>query len=169
MANSLQQIQAKTVGAAHAVKAGFNGLRGVFLHLAEEHGEVGSLMRRVLKSPDPKVRREHYPQIRRELLAHERGEVTAVYPVLAQHPETRGLALAHDREAEELEAAIAAVDAIDFTAPAWGVAFEHVYNLVQRHVQEEEDEIFPKAQDALGEEESEALLGRYESAKRQVE
>lgn len=50
MANSIEQFSAKAAGTMNAVKAGFNGLRGVFLHLAEEHGEVGALMKRVSKS-----------------------------------------------------------------------------------------------------------------------
>jgi hemerythrin superfamily protein len=166
MANPIEQIESKTVGTAHAVKAGFNGLRGVFLHLAEEHGEVGSLMKRVAKSNDAQVRREHYPQIRSELLAHERGELAEVYAVLGQHDETRAIASAHEQEAKQLEAAIAAVDALDFSAPVWGRAFERLFQLVQQHVEEEEHDFFPKAQRVIGEDESKALLSRYEAAKK---
>jgi hemerythrin superfamily protein len=168
MANPIEQVQAKTAGAARAVKAGFNGLRGVFLHLAEEHGEVGSLMKRVAKSTDPEVRREHYPQIRAELLAHERAELAVVYSVLSQNFQTRGLAMAHQREAEELEAAIAAVDALDFASPQWGIAFERVFSLVQRHVEEEEIDFFPRAQRAIGEAQAQAMLESYEAAKKQA-
>jgi hypothetical protein len=168
MANPIEQVQTKTAGTAHAVKAGFNGLRGVFLHLAEEHGEVASLMKRVAKSTDADVRREHYPQVRAELLAHERAELGAIYSVLSQNFQTRGLAIAHQREAEELEAAIAAVDALDFASADWGAAFDRVLSLVERHVHQEENDFFPRAQRALGEAEAQALLASYEAAKKQV-
>jgi hemerythrin superfamily protein len=165
MAKPIEQIEAKTVGAAHAIKAGFNGLRGVFLHLAQEHGEVGALIKRVAKSTDVEVRREHYPRIRAELLSHERAELLEVYSVLNKFPETRGLSLAHNREAEQLEEAIARVDALDLTSPEWSAAFEHVATLVQDHVREEETDFFPRAQEILSEDESKNLLARYEAAK----
>jgi hypothetical protein len=166
MANSLEEISAKAVGTAKAVKAGFNGLRGVFLHLAEEHGEVGMLMKRVSKSADPKERSQLYPKIRVELLSHERGELAEVYPALSEHLATRDIAAAHNVEAQQLEQAIQAVDAQDFASPEWGPAFERLFQLVQQHVAEEENDFFPKAQAVLGEGESKAMLDRYEAAKK---
>jgi hemerythrin superfamily protein len=165
MANRIQEIEAKTVGAAHAVKAGFNGLRGVFLHLAQEHGEVGALMKRVSKHADPAQRREHYPHIRAELLAHERGELAEVYPVLTGFEATRNIALAHAQQAQLLEAAISTVDAQGFASPEWGPAFDRLLALVEAHVEEEESHFFPEAQVVIDEQQSKALLKRYEAAK----
>ena len=166
MANPLEQFSAKAMGTVKAVKAGFNGLRGVFLHLAEEHGEVGALMKAVSKSHDAQFRREHYPKIRIELLSHERAELATVFPMLSHYDATRELVVLHNQEASQLEAAIAAVDALDASTPAWGDAFEHLFALVQQHVQEEEDSFFPKAQEMIGEEEAKALLPRFEAAKK---
>jgi hemerythrin superfamily protein len=165
MANLIQELEAKTVGTAHAVKAGFNGLRGVFLHLAQEHGEVGALMKRVSKHPDPEQRREHYPHIRAELLSHERGETAEVYPVLAGFDATRNIAIAHAQQAQLLDAAISAVDAQDFGSAEWGPAFDRLLALVEAHVAEEEDHFFPEAQAVIDERQSKALLTRYEAAK----
>jgi len=165
MANPIEQVAAKAAGTAKAVKAGFNGLRGVFLHLAEEHGEVGSLMKRVSKSTDAVVRRDHYPQIRNELLAHERGELASVYSALNDYETLRSIVLEHQAEAKQLETAIAAVDSQDYDTLAWGNAFERLFALVQQHVEEEEKDFFPLAQKTIGNEETEALLKRYEAAK----
>jgi len=165
MANSIEQLETKAVGTAHAIKAGFNGLRGVFLHLAEEHGEVSALIKRVAKSSEESVRREHYPRIRSELLSHERAELTEVYTELSKYPETRGVALAHNQEAEQLEEVIARLDALDYASPDWSLAFERLVSLVQNHVREEEEEFFPRAQQVLSEDESKSLLARYEAAR----
>ena len=166
MANALEEFQAKAVGTAKAVKAGFNGLRGVFLHLAEEHGEVGSLMKRVSKSGDPKERAELYPKIRSELLSHERGELAEVYPLLIGNEATREIVALHSQEAGQLKEAIAGVDDHDYGSPAWGAAFEHLFILVQQHVSEEENDFFPRAQEVIDEEQSKAALQRYEVAKK---
>jgi hypothetical protein len=137
----------------------------VFLHLAEEHGEVSAMMKQVSKSEDAQVRREHYVKIRAELLSHERAELAEVYPALAAHERTRDLAQIHDREAMQLESAIRAVDALDPATDAWRLAFERLLALVEQHVEEEEKHFFPTAQAALGDGAAEALRPRYESAK----
>ena len=168
MANSIENVAAKAMGTMNAVKAGFNGLRGVFLHLAQEHGEVAELMRHVAKSDDPKVRREHFPHIRTELLSHEKGELSEVYPVLANYEAMRSVVLKHNAEAHDLEKAISAVDVLEFDNEEWAPAFERLFALVQTHVEEEEKDFFPRAQELIDEEESKVLLKRFEAAKAAV-
>jgi hemerythrin superfamily protein len=153
------------MGAAKDVKATFKGLTGVFKHLMEEHGKVAALIKRVGMNSDVKVRGELYPTIRRELLAHEQGEVDVVYPVLAQFAETSAIAEQHASEAQELQAAIRAVDELSFGDVSWGPAFERLAKLVEAHVEEEESDFFPKAQKVIGEDEAKALLPRFEAAK----
>ena len=168
MANSIEQISAKTMGTMKAVAAGFKGLRGVFLHLAEEHGEVGSLMKHLSNTTDPKVRREHFPHIRAELLSHEKGELAEVYGVLANYEQLRSVVLEHNEQAHALEKAIADVDAIDFASEEWATSFERLHGLVKAHVEEEENDFFPKAQQVIDEDESKQILKRYEAAKQSI-
>ena len=165
MPSSLETAGSKLMGAAKDIKATFKGLTGVFKHLMEEHGKVGALLKRLKSSSEESLRAELYPTIRRELLAHEKGEVLVVYPALARFAETAGIAAEHDREAKELQAAIAAVDALSFSDPSWGPTFERLVMLVEAHVKEEEDQFFPKAQDVIGDDEAKALLPRFEQAK----
>ena len=166
MPNTTESAASKVMGAVKDVKATFKGLTGVFKHLMEEHGKVGALINRAKGSSDQKLRAELYPTIRSELLAHEKGEVNVVYPELARFPETSGIVAKHDAEAKQLQNAIAAVDSLSFSDPSWGPTFEHLAKLVDSHVEEEESDFFPKAQDVLGEDEAKALLPRFEAAKR---
>ncbi|MEO7037926.1 MAG: hemerythrin domain-containing protein [Polyangiaceae bacterium] len=168
MSNPIENVAAKAMGTVKAVKAGFNGLRGVFLHLAQEHGEVGELMRHVAKSTDPTVRREHFPHIRAELLSHEKGELSEVYSVLANYEALRGVVLKHNADAHDLEKAIAAVDVLAFDGEEWQQAFEHLFALVRSHVEEEESDFFPRAQEVIDEDESKVLLKRFEEAKQAI-
>lgn len=165
MANPIEQISVKAAGTVKAMKAGFEGLRGVFLHLAEEHGEVGALMKRVSKSTESDVRREHWGKIRSELLSHEQAEMAEVYPLLTGIEATGEIVALHSQEAGQLKEAIAAVDAHDFGSPAWASAFERLFTLVQQHVAEEENDFFPRAQEVMTEDQSKAVLERYEAAK----
>jgi len=168
MANTIEQMATKAAGTIKAVSAGFKGLRGVFLHLAEEHGEVAALMKRVSKSDDPKVRREHFPHIRAELLSHEKGELAEVYGLLANYEQLRAVVLEHNADAHTLEKAIADVDVLDFASPEWSPTFDRLLQLVQSHVEQEENDFFPKAQQVIDEDESKQILERYEAAKKSV-
>jgi hemerythrin superfamily protein len=165
MPNAMEKMASGVMGAAKDVKAGFKGLTGVFMHLMEEHGKVGALIRRVGLTNDIEVRAKLYPTIRSELLAHERGELKVVYPTLAEFPETAAIASAHANQASELEAAIAELDALSFNSPSWPSAFERLAKLVEAHVMREESDYFPRAQKVLGEARAKQLLPAFESAK----
>jgi len=164
MANTLEQLGVDALGTLKAVKAGLNGLRGVFLHLAEEHGELAAQMKQLGKSRDPQLRRERYAKIRIQLLAHERAEFAEVYSVLDAEDTLRWLAL-HQQQAATLETALRALDALNPDGDAWRLAFDRLFTLMEQHADQEEREIFPRAQAAIGEDAAEALLTRYEAAK----
>jgi hemerythrin superfamily protein len=165
MPNKMEKAASEAFGALKDMKARAKGLSGVFRHLMEEHGKVGALIKRVSMSSDERVRAELYPTIRSELLAHETGELKAVYPVLAEFPETSGIAEEHALEARELRDCIEEVDRLSFGDAAWGPAFDRLAHLVEDHVSKEESEYFPKAQKAIGDERADVLLSQFEAAK----
>lgn len=160
MPNQLEQAAANVMGAAKAIKSTLHGLTGVFRTLMEEHGKVSALMIRVKMSSDPDVRRELFPTIRKELLAHEKAEMTVLYPVYAQHPETATIAREHDSESPQLEASVERLHRMDVADPGWGHAFEQLVKLVEHHVKEEEISWFPAGHRAFGEQ-AEALDAQY--------
>ncbi len=153
------------MGAVKSAKATVEGLRGVFKKLTQEHGEVTALLLRVKASSDEDLRRDLFPKIRAELLAHESGERSEVYPVFRQHPELEKIAADHDREATELEQMLDQLDHTPVTDPSWGPSFEKLVELVSHHTHEEENDYFPEAMKVLGDEEAERLLEPYEQAR----
>lgn len=171
MPNTIEQLSVKAGGTVHAVKAGFNGLRGVFLHLAEEHGELLAMMKQLSKNKDANERRQQYAKIRAELLSHERAERSEVYAAVGHLESTRESMVRQEQQAAQLESAIVApfvpngIDALDPSSDAWGLAFERLLVLVEQHFAEEERDVFPKAQAAIGDAAAEALRTRYEAAK----
>jgi iron-sulfur cluster repair protein YtfE (RIC family) len=164
MKNKVEELASKVVGTAKAAKATLEGLSGVFRHLAKEHGEVSALLMRLKASSDPAVRRELFPKIRRELLAHEQAELRELYPALRSNPQTEQMANEHDRDAVSLESAIDALTAIAVDSPHWQPTLEALIERVEQHVHQEEDEYFPVAQRVFQARASE-LLERFEQAK----
>jgi hemerythrin superfamily protein len=164
MPNRMDSMMSKGAGVVKGVKARLDGLVGVFKTLAEQHAEVSTLLKRLQDKPEKKS--ELWPEIRRELLSHERGEIREVYPVLRQHTVTRALAEHHDQEAAELERLIQRLDMA--TADDWRMLFNELVDIVIRHASEEEAEIFPKAQAAIGDTAAKELDARFLAAKKQA-
>lgn len=139
------------------------GLQGVFRTIAQQHREISALLKRLQEHPDK--RPELWPEVRRELLSHERAEMRVVFPVLREHTATRAHAEHHDTEADEMEDLI---DEIDSQAIGWRPLFDKLVHAVLRHAEEEEKVIFPVAQEVIGKVAAEDLDQRFLAAKGQV-
>lgn len=164
MTSKIEELASKTVGAAKAAKAAFEGLDGVFRHLTREHGEVSALLLRLKISSDPNTRQELWQSIRKELLAHEQAEKTEVYPAFLEEPDTREMAHEHTRDAADLEETIAELTATGTASDQWQPTLERLIQLVQEHVKDEEEEYFPIA-DRVFKDRSDDMLARFEKAK----
>ncbi|HVZ32828.1 MAG TPA: hemerythrin domain-containing protein [Polyangiaceae bacterium] len=165
MPSRTEEMASSAMGKVKGAKAALEGLSGVFRHLAQEHGEVSALLMRVKMSSDVELRRNLFPDIRKQLLSHERGELREVYPVLNKYPQTKEIVERHGQEATQLEHQIEKLQKMNVEDAQWAQSFERLVDLVQHHVREEEDEFFPAAQRTIGEDETKKLLKRYEEAK----
>lgn len=163
----MEQIAAKVVGKVKAAKGTLGGLHGVFTTLMDEHGQVSTLMMRVKTSDDVSTRRELWPKIRVELLAHERSEIAVLYPAYRAHPELAAMADEHDQDADELEEQIAEVNALDVGDPRWNERFDGLIELVQRHVTDEEHGYFREGNRIFGKQ-AEALDQEYKQHKERL-
>jgi hemerythrin superfamily protein len=166
MPNRLDSTLSHGMGKLKAVKARLSGLVGVFKMLAEQHGEVTVLLERA-KASDEKFA-QLWPTIRRELLSHETAELRVLYPMLRTRDETRKLADHHDAEAREMEAMIAAIDELAIGSPERSHVYQRLVDAVSHHAHEEEADIFPRAQEAIGKAEAEAMEARFVAVKQQI-
>lgn len=166
MPSRMDPIVAKGASTTKSVEAPPQGLVGVFHTLCEQHAEAGALLKRIKSDPSKRV--ALWPKVRRELLSHEKGELREVYPVLSEHAETRPLARQHDVEASELTILIGRIDGTEISSEEWGALFDQLVSLVEDHVREEEQDIFPRAQEVLGADRARDIEPRFLAAKKQV-
>ena len=165
MPNPLENLASKAAGKAAAIGARAKGLTGVFATLAEQHQEAAILLKRARGTDDVEKRRDLWVTIRRELLSHEKGELDVVYPALERHPATRDIAQRHSADAQTLEATITQIDTVGCASPEWPTLIERLVTLVEHHVDEEEHEFFPRAQEAIGKDEASDLDDRFMAAR----
>jgi hemerythrin superfamily protein len=162
----MDSMLSQGMGKVKAVKARLSGLVGVFKTLAAQHGEVRALMERA-KTSDQRFA-DLWPTIRRELISHEKAEMRELYPVLRAHPTTRLLADHHDAEADEMEVMIQSVDALAVESAERRAAFQRLIEVVVHHANEEESEIFPKAQETIGKQRALQIEPKLMAAKKQI-
>lgn len=167
MPNRPEEIASKAMGTVKAAKATVTGLHGVFKQLTVEHGEVSALLMRLKMSSDPSVRRELFPTIRKQLLAHEDGELKNVYPIFKETAETARIAEHHASEASELRTQLDTLSATAVDSSSWQDEIERLVELVTHHVKEEESEYFPAGQRAFGDRADE-MLKEYLRTKEQA-
>jgi len=165
MPHRTEKIASELMGLAKGAKAKVEGVHGVFEHLMREHGEVTALLLRVKASSDPKVRAEFFPLIRQELLSHEKGEVTDVYPVFEKYAELSEFAEEHDEDAAELEERLDLVTETPYDDERWPARFAELVDLVSSHVAIEENTYFPAASKVIGREQSKEMQKGFEATK----
>jgi hemerythrin superfamily protein len=167
MANPTDQVISKGAGLAHELKARMDGLVGVFKTLASQHGEAGALLKRVKADENKRV--ELWPTIRAALRSHEQGELREVYPVLRQYTELRAFADRHEIEASHLSQTIDQMDAVGPKSPQFATLLDKLIGLVDAHVAEEEEQIFPKSQEVIGDARAEELEPKFLAVAKQIE
>ncbi|HET7501015.1 MAG TPA: hemerythrin domain-containing protein [Kofleriaceae bacterium] len=166
MPNRMDSIISRGAGAMKGFEARLHGLGGVFKTLSEQHGEVSALLKRVKR--DPAKRAELWPKIRQELVSHEKAELREVYPVLREYDPLRVVAERHEAEASQLSALIDRIHATEISTASWGQMFDELCDMVEQHVHLEENEIFPRAQEAIGASRAKELEARFLTVKKQL-
>jgi len=162
---TLTELASKAVGMAKAASATLAGYRGIFRTLKREHGEVSVLMMRIATDRDGSVRAELFPIIARELLAHAQAEDAEFYTVLADHESTRAMVMQLEADHERIEMLLGELAAIPMSSSGWLIRFRELQRAVQEHVDQEENQVFPRARHILSNELAEEIDHRYQVEK----
>ena len=95
-------------------------------------------------------------------------KLNEVYPAVAVHPEGRPLVDRHAGEAAQLESMIERLDALATSTEAWDALFDKLVETVIAHAGEEESQIFPAAQDLIGDDRARDLEDIFLAAKERI-
>lgn len=139
-----------------------SGLRGIFLRLVQEHGELTALLLRLRMSPDVATRVELFPIVRAELLAHERAESEVLFSAMRRKEQTRLISAKHGRTSSDIASLVQQLASLDYRSASWEGAFAALFNAVEQHMIEEESYYFPIAQRVLGDAMTHKLRADYD-------
>lgn len=132
--------------------------------LKADHKKVAELFDR-LEAASGKAKLAVFKQIKSELDLHAHIEEAIFYPAIEKPEETHDLTLEAYEEHKVIKSLLAELAAARSANDEWQAKAKVLRENVEHHVDEEEKELFDKADDVLSEEEVEALGNRMEAEK----
>jgi len=132
--------------------------------LKADHEKVNGLFDE-LEAATGKVKLSVFNQIKSELELHTHIEETIFYPALEKPEETHDLTLEAYEEHKMVKTLLAELSGSRTADDEWQARAKVLRENVEHHVDEEENELFDKADDALSDEEVEALGQQMEAEK----
>jgi iron-sulfur cluster repair protein YtfE (RIC family) len=140
-----------------------------FKLLKADHEKVAGIFEKLEPTTERgvKTREDLFAQLKTELDIHAHIEETILYPALKKADQTHDLVLEAYEEHHVIKQLLAELDDLSKDEEEWGAKLKVLQENVEHHVEEEEGELFPKAQKVLSADEVEALGDRLEQAKRQ--
>lgn len=132
--------------------------------LTKDHRKVEELFSQIESGEGDRM--EVFKQINDELTLHAQVEETLFYPELELKGETSEQVQHSYEEHLEAKNLLAELSAGNPDDEGWMSKLQKLKESVNHHVQEEESELFPKAEEILGEERLESLGEKIESMKK---
>jgi len=132
--------------------------------LKADHKKVSGLFDE-LEAASGKAKLSVFAQIKTELELHTHIEETIFYPALEKPEETHDLTLEAYEEHKMVKTLLGKLSRARTANDEWQAQAKVLRENVEHHVNEEENELFDKADDALSDEEVEALGQQMEAEK----
>lgn len=134
--------------------------------ISADHQKVRDLFDRFEQATDPQVRTEIMHAVVHELAVHGEIEEAIFYPELRKAlPDGDELVDESVEEHVEMKETLNALDGMTAGDDGFDERMGQLMGEVRHHMQEEEDEIFPKVRDAIGNHNLREMGGRMERAK----
>lgn len=141
-----------------------------FAILIEDHRKVAKLFREIEDTTEraEKTRDGLFAEIKTALDEHTRIEEEVLYPALERADKTHELTLEAEEEHKVVKELLAQLESEDNTTEEWTAKLTVMIENVEHHVKEEENELFPKAEKALNEDELTTLEEELVASKGQA-
>jgi hemerythrin-like domain-containing protein len=135
-----------------------------FSLLKADHEKVAELFEQ-LESASGKAKLGVFDQIRTELELHAHIEEKLFYPALEKPSETKDLTLEAYEEHKQVKTLLRELGRARTANDEWEAKAKVLKENVEHHVEEEENELFPKASSVLSDEQIEEIGERMEAEK----
>ena len=125
--------------------------------LKQDHRKVSELFDKVEATESEKEHERLFEQIRTELETHTHIEETVLYPAFQKHEELKDIVLEAYEEHKQVKTLIREIGRLSDGSERFDAKLKVMGENVEHHVEEEENEMFPKVKQLFSGEELEQL------------
>jgi hemerythrin superfamily protein len=138
--------------------------------LKKDHDEVKKMLKDLEATTDRavKTRQDLFGRLRFSLTVHEQMEEAVLYPVLKEHEETREIALEAYEEHDVVDTILGELEQTPFDDETWHAKLTVMQENLLHHIEEEENEMFPKVRKLFDKETLESLGQQMQQIKSQA-
>ena len=139
--------------------------------LKQDHDEVKKTLSDLESTTEraEKTRTEGLATLKSELEVHEAIEEEIFYPALKDHPKTKDIALEGYEEHHVVDMVMGELEGVDVSDETWAAKFAVMKENLEHHIEEEEGEMFPQAEQVFDEAELEELGERMQARKEELQ
>ncbi len=135
----------------------------IFEAIRRDHEVQRDLLDRLVEtSGDTADRRRYYERLKHQLIMHEKAEEREFYTHLMEHDLTQDKARHSVSEHHEIDELLEKLDDTEMDVSSWLVYAKQLKELVEHHLDEEEQEVFQLAGKVLTEKQKTMLVKPYD-------
>jgi hemerythrin superfamily protein len=132
-----------------------------------DHAKVNTLFAEAQGTNDPQKLQEYFGQIYKDLSAHAQAEEEVVYPkVRSYYPDTQEL---FDEQAEMKQMLSEIKGMNPSNIDQFKAKLQNLMTMVQDHVRQEENDMFPKLRDNFSDEQQKQMATDFKTAKSRLQ
>jgi hemerythrin superfamily protein len=137
--------------------------------LKDDHATVERLFSTILStsSADRARREELFHALKEAIIKHAHAEEKVFYPPLRDKQQAHDIVEHGLDEHHTVETLLQRMDGIPADSDDWVDTLESIHEKIKDHVEEEESEIFPKAEQLLGDQELDRMTDSFLKTKEQ--
>ena len=140
---------------------------GIFARLIEDHRRLTAMMEQIESTAyDPAFDREGlFEGLEKELLVHSAAEDEVLYTTVELYASTASAILVAREQHALIDHVLHELAQTSIDDERWMARFEVLEQLIEKHIHEEEGDIFDLASDLIGPARAEDLVEEYEEAR----
>jgi hemerythrin-like domain-containing protein len=146
-----------------------NTTSDIYTKLKNDHEAVTHVLQRLLEmktgTTNTGLRQTLFSELKHSLIQHSEAENEVFYAPLREHSETRDLIRDGQKEHQRIESLLNELDRLEKDEAQWGAQLHTLKGIIEHHVHEEEEKVFPKARNIFTAQQAQELGQQFAQAK----
>jgi hemerythrin superfamily protein len=134
--------------------------------LEADHMKVEALFTQIFALEDSRKRRDIFRMIDREVSTHASNEEKYFYPVCERHSKLKALVSESYEEHRQVKTLLGEMRGLPVGSEEFKAKLQVLFEDINHHVEEEENELFPKVRDVLSEAQLKRIAAQFRKPSR---